>query len=121
MYLEIDYRKCYEISPENCFNSANPAAQFLAAALKEGGDVGVPIASVSAEDASGPGTSPSMTFVYIVIACGAILLFTLAVIIVISRRTERAVTWFPEGFFRRNEATKPRARNRKCPDGEEMQ
>ena len=119
VYLEIDNRACYKYKQGLCFDNTASAAQFFAAALQSGAKVNLPINSVSSIMGDTGGTATPMTLVYIVVGCGAVLLLTLAVIIVISRHTERAVTWFPEGFFTRGDQSKP-TRSRKGPDGEEM-
>ena len=64
--------------------------------------------------------SPVTTLVVgVVVSCGAVIILTLVVIIGVSRKRARGITWFPEGFFSRgSDTSKPVSR--RGPDGEEM-
>ena len=60
-------------------------------------------------------------FVMLMCVCAGIVLLTIVIIMVLSRKRVRGITWFPEGFFSKSsEASKP-VRNRNGPEGEEMQ
>ena len=68
------------------------------------------------DDTDSPVMSPMVT---VVVACGVAVVLTLVIILGISRKRARGITWFPEGFFSRSsEPTKPVSR--RGPDGEEM-
>lgn len=62
--------------------------------------------------------SSNVPVVWVVAACGILVVITIVVIVVVSRKRVRGFTWFPEGFFHHQESSKPVSR--RGPDGEEM-
>lgn len=130
VYLELDNRKCADSLDKECFFSASKAAEFLAAThSKHELNTGFPIQKIEGferqTDMQPPGeddiSEESSNMVYIVIACFAIVMCMVILgVLVTSRKKARAITWFPEGFFRTNSGQRRRQSKRRGPDGQEM-
>ncbi|KAK5637799.1 hypothetical protein RI129_000017, partial [Pyrocoelia pectoralis] len=124
VYLEIDNRKCTSLSDSDyCFQSANSAAEFLAAkASRHTLSQSFPIYQVTGVNAPvEDGTETPTNAKYVII--GILLMFlvgaVIGVIVTTQRKRASGITWFPEGFLRTNSGTRRRSR-RRGPDGQEM-
>lgn len=129
VYLEIDNRLCFKYEDFECFGSTDHIAKFVAAELLND-DFKPPVAIHQIGTKSGgnpldPDSSSSAMdlLVPIIVVCTGIIVITLIIIMVLNRSRKRAhgITWFPDGFFSTVAEGATPARNRKGPDGEEMQ
>lgn len=126
VHLELDSSQCRTNPSMKCLTKIESAVQIIAAQKNQSWSHGGPtISRVSSEDVDGPGTDETTSYqtMYIVVACGGILVLAILVIVVLSRKkVARGITWFPEGFFSSNNSSKapgPRSSKRRVPDGEE--
>lgn len=123
VYLEIDNRKCSSLTNSDyCFQSANAAAEFLAAkASRHTLSQSFPIYQVNGVNDGEEGELETPTnakyvlFGILIVICigGAI-----GIIVTTQRKRAAGITWFPEGF-RTTSGTRRHSR-RRGPDGQEM-
>lgn len=122
-YLELDNRRCLTADTE-CFQSANEAAEFLAAkASKMALSQAFPIYKVErgsdGDDSDDVGDPTNAKYVLVgvmlVTLCGGFI----GVLVTAQRKRAAGITWFPEGFLRNNSGQRRRSR-RRGPDGQEM-
>lgn len=125
MFLEIDNRKCSEVSStgEACFQTASAAAEFLAAkASKHTLTQSFPIYEVNGlSSRDDPDREASTNTKYVLF--GILLVFVIGacigIIVTTKRKRASGITWFPEGFLRTNSSGRHSSR-RRGPDGQEM-
>lgn len=122
-YFELDNRRCLSSADTECFNSANEAAEFLAAkASKMALSQAFPIYQIQRDppdndsDIGEPANAKYVLVgVMLVCLCGMFV----GVLVTAQRKRAAGITWFPEGFLRNNSGPRRRSR-RRGPDGQEM-
>lgn len=121
VYLEIDNRKCTtSLNSDYCFQSANAAAEFLAAkASRHTLSQSFPIYRVNGMDAPGVEDEETPTNAkYVMIGISSVCLVGIVIIVIVRTQSKRvsSVTWFPDGFPKQIR----RRSRRRGPDGQEM-
>lgn len=123
VFLEIDNRKCTSISnSEYCFQTANEAAEFLAAkASKHTLSQSFPIYQVSGSSGADDIIDTPINAKYILLGIIMVLCVGVVVGVIVKAQRKHAsgITWFPEGFFSTASGTQRQSR-RRGPDGQEM-
>lgn len=122
-FLEIDNRKCTIMSGDECFPSANEAAEFLAAkASRHTLSEAFPIFQVRGEAVPGIPDSDNPTniqYVFLGVILALLAVGLVGVLVTAQRKRAAGITWFPEGFLRTSSGTRRRSK-RRGPDGQEM-
>ncbi|UYV71292.1 N [Cordylochernes scorpioides] len=125
VHLVIDNRKCIKSQYTECFESAERAAQFLAAAhSRHALDSGFEIREIrgAAQGSShGGDTDRGSRVAYILSGAMCFILVALGLGVLATKHRKRAHghTWFPEGFF--TTVSSQKRGSRRCgPDGQEM-
>lgn len=122
VYLEIDNRKCTEYSDtgEFCFQTANAAAEYLAAkASKHTLSKSFPIYQINGSTDSDDDVTQPTNSKYVVLGILLVICISGVIFIVVQTQRKRAagITWFPDGFLRTNSGTR---RRRRGPEGQEL-